>query len=96
MRVTVADRIAAHLMESPGSQAKEIAEALDISHAHASNTLRRMTKNGLVTSKPSSEQCQTFKRRYYVVGNEGRALAVAAQGQAYSSPFGVVMAQLIR
>lgn len=95
-RVTVSDRISAYLKENPGSQIKEIARSLDITSSHAANTLRRMGKKGLVTSKPFNEKRQSYKRRYYLARAESKALAIAAQGQAYKSPFGVVMAQLMR
>lgn len=95
-RVTVADRIYEHLANHPGARTYEIAEAVGISQCHALNTIRRMVLKGRVISKPSSENCRAYKRMHYIAGSENLAKIVAKRGQEYGSPFGVVMAQLIR
>ena len=95
MRETVADRILTYLARNPGAYAKDIGAGVGVSRHHASNTLRVMERDGRVFFCPTKGTGSRYSARFYAAGHDGRAKALANKAQAYSSPFGVLMAQLM-
>lgn len=96
MKPTRSNQALEYVRSNPGADAGDVCRHLGISRNHAANVLTGLEKRGFLTSRITSPTGSTNRRKFYVTGNSGQALAVAKRGQSLGcGPFGVLAAQVM-
>src|SRR5690606_31148318 len=96
MRPTRSSQALEYVRSNPGADAGDVCRHLGISRNHAATVLTSLDKRGFLASRITRPTGATNRRKFYVTGNSGQALAVAKRGQSLGcGPFSVLAAQVM-
>src|SRR5690606_36102041 len=81
MKPTRSNQALEYVRSNAGADAGDVCRHLGISRNHAAHVLTSLEKRGFLTSRITSPTGSTNRRKFYVTGNSGQALAVAKRGE---------------